>query len=46
VVVEEIYLLERQWKPSVPVYEVVATGRHADARRRRRDGIEFELGFL
>jgi len=45
-VVEVVYLLKRWWKPNVLVCEVVAIGRQADARRRRRDGIEFELGFL
>jgi hypothetical protein len=44
-VVEEGYLLGRWWKPNVLVYEVVAIGRQADARKRRRDDIECELGF-
>ena len=45
--VEEDYLLKRWLKPNVLVYEVVAIGRRqADARRRKRDGIEFELAFL
>ena len=44
--VEEGYLLGRWWKPNVLVYEVVAMGRQADTRRRRRDGIEYELGFF
>lgn len=44
--VEEGYLLGWWWKPNVLVYEVVAIGRQADARRRRRDDIGGELGFL
>ena len=44
--VEDVYLLKRWWKQNAPVYEVVAMGRQADARRRRKDGIEFELVFL
>jgi len=44
---EEKYLLEWWWKPYVLVYEVVAMGRQADARRkRRRDGVECDLNFL
>ena len=44
--VEKVYLLGKWWKPNVPAYEVVAMGRQVDARRRRRDGFEFELSFL
>lgn len=44
--VEEVYLPKRRLKPDVLVYEVVAIGRQADARRRKRDGIDFELAFL
>lgn len=44
--VEEGYLPGWWWKPNALVYEVVAMGRQADARRRRRDGVGHELDFL
>jgi hypothetical protein len=45
-VVVEGCVTEWWWTPNVLVYEVVAMGQQADTRKRRRDGVGYELGFL